>query len=174
MSKPITREEFAAVSVKTYEVLSGAAAPAFKGTNTFRDTSDAEVLKAYNLGITQGVSNTAFEPNTLINREQAATMLTRVYKKFALSGWTPNTDASYDSQFKSMFTRPTPFADDDKISDWAKDSVYFMNAKGLIMGIGNNMFAPKATTKSEEITGYAQATREQALLIAARMVKKMK
>ncbi len=114
MTKPITRAEFAAVCVKVYENLSGTAAiPAVN--NPFTDTNDVEVLKAYNVGITTGTSATTFDPNTLLNREQAATMLTRVFKKVSLAGWTMQTDA----QFTLEYTKPAPFADDAKISDWA-------------------------------------------------------
>ena len=45
------------------------------------DCNDHEVLKAFNVGLTVGTSSTTFSPNMLLNREQAATMLTRVYKK---------------------------------------------------------------------------------------------
>jgi hypothetical protein len=167
LTKPITRAEFAAVSVKLYENLSGkTATPATN--NSFTDTSDPEVLKAYNVGLTAGTSATTFSPNTLLNREQAATMLTRVYKAATLSGWTLATDAD----FPLDYTKPATFADDADISDFAKDSVYFMAANGIIAGTGNNMFSPKAVTDAQKAQGYAQATREQALVIAVRMVEK--
>jgi len=170
LTKPITRAEFAAVSVKVFESLTGTVAePA--AVNPFSDTKEAEVLKAYNVGVTNGISATTFEPNKLLNREQAATMLTRVYKKVAISGWTLDTDNDYAAQFKASFQQPFAFADDTAISGWAKDSVYFMAANGIINGVGDNKFAPKATTSAEQAAGYAQATREAALLIAVRMVK---
>lgn len=172
LTQPITRAEFAAVSVKVYESLTGTKAEPV-AVNPFTDTKDAEVLKAYNVGVTNGISATTFEPNTLLNREQAATMLARVYKKVALDGWTLETDGSYNAQFKGMFTQPAAFADDASISGWAKDSVYFMAANGIINGVGDNKFAPKATTPAEQAAGYAQATREAALLIATRMVKNL-
>ena len=169
LTKPITRAEFAAVSVKAYEALSGTAAiPAVN--NPFTDTKDVEVLKAYNLGVTTGVSADKFDPNTLLNREQAATMLTRVFKKVSLKGWTIETDAD----FPLPYTRQAPFADDNDISDWAKDSVYFMASRNIITGTGNNMFSPKAVTDEQKAQGYAQATREQALVIAVRMVENLK
>ncbi|MBO4331154.1 MAG: S-layer homology domain-containing protein [Oscillospiraceae bacterium] len=173
LTQPITRAEFAAVSVKVYEALTGTKAEPI-AENPFTDTSDAEVLKAYNVGVTNGISAATFEPDTLLNREQAATMLTRVYKKVALEGWTLETDGSFSEQFRGMFTQPEAFADDASISSWAKDSVYFMAAKEIIKGVGDNKFAPRATTSAEQAAGYAQATREQALLIATRMVKNLK
>jgi hypothetical protein len=169
LTKPITRAEFAAVSVKVYENLSGTAAiPAVN--NPFTDTRDAEVLKAYNVGITTGTGATTFDPAVLLNREQAATMLTRVFKKVSLAGWTMQTDA----EFTLEYTKPAAFADDAKISDWAKDSVYFMAANGIINGTGSGNFSPRATTTEEQAQNYASATREQALAIAVRMVENLK
>lgn len=169
LTQDITRAEFAAVSVKAYEAL--AATKALPATeNPFADCIDVEVLKAYNVGITGGVSATEFSPNTVLNREQAATMLTRVFKRVTKPGWTLATD----SQFKLDYVKPTLFADDKDISDWAKDSVYFMAANGIIAGVGDNKFAPKNVTTEEQATGYANATREQALIIAVRMVENLK
>ena len=49
-----------------------------------------------------------------------------------------------------------------------------MNAKGIINGVGDNKFAPKNTTPAEEAIAYANATREQAIIIATRMVNNLK
>ncbi len=169
LTKPITRAEFAAVSVKVFEALTYTKATPV-AVNPFTDTSDPEVLKAYNVGVTNGVSADKFAPTQLLNREQAATMLTRVYKKVNFSGWTLATDGN----FKLEYTKGAPFADDASISSWAKDSVYFMASHEIIKGMGENQFRPRATTSAQEAAGYAQATREQALLIATRMVNKLK
>jgi len=169
MRKPITRLEFAAISVKVYENL-GSTKVQPVTDNPFTDCNDTEVLKAYHLGVTNGTSATTFSPNQVLNREQAATMLTRVYKSVSMEGWTLETD----KQFSLEYDKPAPFADDELISSWAKDSVYFMNANKIINGVGENKFAPKNTTSAEEATFYANATREQALLIAARMVGNLK
>ena len=168
LTADITRAEFAAVAVKVYEALSGTAAIPIVN-NPFTDCNDVEVLKAYNIGAVNGTSATTYDPDALLNREQAATMLTRVFKKITLAGWTLATD----SQFTLPYTKPAAFADDKDISDWAKDSVYFMAANGIINGVGNNKFAPKNVTTEEQATGYANATREQALLIAVRMVENL-
>lgn len=169
LTQDITRAEFAAVAVKAYEALSGTAAIPIVN-NPFTDCNDVEVLKAYNIGAVNGTSATTFDPDELLNREQAATMLTRVFKRITLAGWTLATDG----QFSLTYTKPAAFADDADISAWAKDSVYFMAANGIINGVGNNKFAPKNVTTEEQATGYANATREQALLIAVRMVQNLK
>lgn len=169
LTSPATRAEFVAVSVKVYEALSGTKlVPA--ASNPFTDTSDAEVLKAYSAGITAGVGGGIFAPDTLLSREQAATMLTRVFKKASMPGWTLETD----SRFTLSYTKPAPFADDANISSWAKDSVYFMAANGILKGTGNNLFSPRPITAAEITANYASATREQVLLIAVRMVENLK
>lgn len=167
-TQDITRAEFAAVCVKTYEALSGVAAiPAVN--NPFADCNDVEVLKAYNIGAVNGMNATTYAPDALLTREQMATMLTRVFKRITLVGWTLATD----SQFTLSYTKPAPFADDADISGYAKDSVYFMAANGIIKGVGNNKFAPRNTTPEQEATGYALATREAALAVAVRMVENL-
>ena len=169
---PITRAEFAAVSVKVYEALSGLTAePAAE--NPFTDTADAEVLKALGVGITNGLSDTTFGPDAYLNREQAATMLSRVYKKVAFEGWTLATDGDYAEQFRALFTMPEAFADDADISSWARDSVYFMAYNGILKGMEGYTFQPRAVTPEQQASGYAQATREQAILIAVRLVQNL-
>jgi hypothetical protein len=170
LTAPITRAEFAAVSVKLYEALSGVKAESAPA-NPFTDTSDPEVLKAFNLGVTNGTAADKFDPDALINREQAAAMLTRVYKKLNLEGWTLASDGEYKEAFKALFTMPELFADDAEISSWARDSVYFMAANGIVNGVGDNCFAPKLVSSGEETLNFA--TREQALLMSVRTVKNL-
>ncbi len=78
------------------------------------------------------------------------------------------------SDWTEVFTVSEKVDDEIQASDWAKDSVYFMAANGIINGIGNNKFAPKNVTSADEANSYANATREQALLIAVRMVENLK
>ena len=172
LTQPITRAEFAAVSVKLFEAMSTiSAAPA--PADSFSDTTDPEVLKAYALGVTNGTDavKKTFTPDALISREQTATMLTRVYKKLMLSGWTLETDGDYAAEFKALFTAPAPFADDAEISGWAKDSVYFMAANDIVKGLGDNCFAPKLVQSGDTTLNYA--TREQALLMSVRTLKNL-
>ena len=147
LTKNITRKEFAHVAVRLYEKISGKKAEAEK-ENPFKDTKDAEVLKAYKVGITQGTSATTFEPDALITREQMATMMTRALQKAGV-------DTMVD------LNKVEKFADDSEMSSWAKDSVYFMSNKEIIKGIGENKFGVKGN-----------ATREQSLLISGRSATK--
>lgn len=147
MTKSITRSDFAAVAVKLYESLANqTVSPVWN--NPFADTNDVEVLKAYSLGIVNGTSLTTFEPNSLVTREQAAVMLTNVY---AVLG------------HKVPPVQTTNFADNNSVSAWARDAVAFMSSKGIVNGVGNNMFDPKGN-----------ASIEQALIISYRAMNAIK
>jgi len=168
LTQDITRAEFAAVTVKAYEVLTGTRAEPV-AENPFTDCEDPEVLKAYNVGITNGMEGTYYKPDRILSREQMATMLTRVYKRVTMPGWTLDTDG----KFPLSYTMPPKFADDASISTWAYDSVYFMAANKVINGVEDNKFAPKNGTPAEEAVGYANASREQAIVLALRIVENL-
>ena len=147
LTKNITRKEFAHTVVKMYEKITGQkAVPIAK--NPFTDTKDKEVLKAYNIGITNGTSDTTFSPDALITREQMATMMTRALTK-------AGKDTSRPESAKL-------FADDSEFSEYAKDSIYYMSSIEIIKGVGENKFNAKGN-----------ASREQALAISIRCVKKV-
>ena len=55
------------------------------------------------------------------------------------------------------------FSDDGSIGAYAKDYVYFLNARGVIDGVGDGSFAP-----------LGNITREAALKIAVVMAEKLK
>lgn len=164
MTKPITRAEFCALSVKLYEAMSGKTAVPV-AANPFTDTTDPEILKAVNIGITNGTAKDKFSPDALITREQAATMLTRAYKATFWEGWTLETDATYTANTLDT-SGVNKFSDDDQISEYAKPSVYFMVKNRIIDGVGNNMFAPKANPSASSAVNYGLATREAAVKIA--------
>ncbi len=144
MSGPITREEFAEVAVKLYEQYTGRNAEPAPGS-TFTDTTNPEILKAYQLGIVNGIGNNEFAPQVLINREQMAAMLYR-----AVEAIRPDADTS-------IAGAPT-FSDEKEIAPYFVTNVKFMAKNGFINGVGNNLFAPRATS-----------TREQAVIVAVRV-----
>ena len=49
-----------------------------------------------------------------------------------------------------------------------------MVEKKIILGIGDNKFAPRNTTANEEAIKYANSTREQALLMSVRAYEAIK
>ncbi len=167
LTQDITRAEFCAVAVQLCEEMGGTELNAAKIDSPFTDTSSDPVKKAFVLGITNGISEKIFAPYQLISREQLATMLTRVYKALNLPGWT----LEKDSQFVLDFYGITPFEDDEYISDYAKPSVYFMVKNDVIKGTSETTFSPKNVTTYQEAVGYANASREQAIIMAVRMFR---
>ncbi len=157
MTKPITREEFAELTVKLYERTTGKAALE-ASTNPFVDTKNPEILKAFNLGITTGTSATTFTPKNQINREQVASMLSR-----AIRIMVPGADFSTAGA-------PT-FTDEKNISSWAIEHVKYMSKLEIIKGT-DGKFMPKAVTSAEIASGYANTTREQAIAMSLRTFNK--
>lgn len=147
-TKPITREEFAELAVRLYEVytsLKAEPAPA----NTFSDCTNPEVLKAFNLRVVNGVGNGQFKPKALTKRQEIAAMLNRAIKVFA-----PTADFS---------TAGAPsFTDEKSVASYFVENVKFMSKKGIITG-SNGKFDPLGT-----------CTREQAVLMAVRSYEKYK
>jgi hypothetical protein len=159
MTKPITREEFCELSVLLYEKATTKTAEA-ASANPFTDTSNPQILKAYQLGITTGISATTFAPEKLINREQCAAMLFRAIKAIA-----PGGDYS--------ITGVKDFPDQKSISAYAVDATKYMSNIGIIKGDTAGNFMPKATTSVQEANGYGMATREAAILMSVRTYETM-
>lgn len=154
LTKPINREEFAELAVLLYEKTSGKESIAVS-PNPFTDTSNPEILKAYNLGITNGTSDTTFTPKKLINREECSAMLYRALKAI-------NPQGVYSIEGIQ------DFPDQKYISGWAVEATKYMSKIGIIKGDAQGNFMPKATTTTQEATGYGMATREQAILMSVR------
>jgi hypothetical protein len=136
MSNPITREEFCELSVLLYEKTTGTQALP-SSHNPFTDTANPQILKAYQLGITGGTSETTFSPNLLINREQCAAMLYRVIKAIKPNG-------SFDT------AGAKDFPDQQYISSWAVPATKYMSKIGIITGDSSGNFMPKAVTTAQE------------------------
>lgn len=142
----ITRAEFAALSVKLYEAMSGEEAPA-PGGSPFSDTDDPVVIQANALGIVDGKGDGKFAPDDLVTRQEAALMLSRVYTR--LGGGIPKVEA-------------TTFADNNKVASWAMDAVAFMSDNKIVNGKGDNKFDP-----------LGSASIQEAMVIALRMLENL-
>lgn len=160
MTKPITREEFCELAVLLYEKTTGKSAEAVS-PNPFTDTKNAQILKAYKIGITSGTSTTTFSPKVLINREQCAAMMFRAIKAIKPDG---------DYSIAGI----KDFPDQKFISTWAVDATKYMSKMGIITGDAQGNFMPKATTSVQEAAGYGMATREQAIALTVRTYEKIK
>ena len=147
LREPITRQEFSSTAVLLYEHFTGFAIPNYEGQNPFSDTDNEDVLKAYSLGIVNGMGDGSFAPEESLTRQQASAMLGRVYEL-----------AAQGALFGGAFLPQSEdsFSDQGQIADYAGSYIGFFVGRGIIHGMGDGSFAPNGTM-----------TREQALKIAA-------
>ncbi len=177
LTEVITREKFTAIAVYLYKSLSGDYIN-FDDTDIFytpftdcyyRKSDYIDYISiAYDLGLILGVSNTEFAPDSAISRQDLCVMLGRVVKKCMYDGWSIKNDSKYS--FDTSGTRL--FDDDDDISDYAKESVYYMAKNDIVLGVDNTHFAPQNITDWQKANGYATSTKEQAIAISLRCCKK--
>ena len=104
--------------------------------NPFSDTKNKSVVSLYNLGIIQGKSESEFKPYDFITREEFAKILMSVFK------YTVNDKEETKAEFD--------FADENEISDWAKESVKSCADLGLFRGDEKGNFNPKDNISKEE------------------------
>ncbi|MBR5517910.1 MAG: S-layer homology domain-containing protein [Clostridia bacterium] len=120
----VTREQFLKMLFEAADV------QVDEAENTFTDVADAwyksYVLKAKNFGIVNGISDTEFGIGSNITRQDMAVMITRMFEAKNLE----ISDAAAED-----------FSDADIVSDYAKKSVNFMKAIGLIEGY-DNLYRP--------------------------------
>ena len=134
--KAITREEFCEIVVKLYEASSGKIALPIE-PNPFTDTNNPEILKAYRLGIVNGISTDMFAPDKNITRQEICVMLLRELKAV-------NPGQDYTA------SGIEPFADQNQIATWAIDAVKYMNQENIMKGVGANNINPLGNTTREQ------------------------
>jgi len=126
----ITREEFCEMVINMLP-----ANLESKREAAFNDCSNDAVNYAYAVGVVNGMSDSVFAPNAKATREEMAAMLYRAYKLIAP---------------EAAPTAVGKYPDKAKISDWAVDSVNFMNENGVMLGDDNGNIMPKKNTSREE------------------------
>lgn len=139
MTQPITREEFASLSVVLYEYISGRKAE--KTSSFFTDCNSSDVLKAYSLGIVNGESRSIFNPSGHLLREQAAAMMGRTMEAVSDGHAGDGSELDTDGAIE--------FADDGYISAYAQNYVAYMSARGVINGVGGGRFDPQGVMTRE-------------------------
>lgn len=148
-TKPISRLQFCSVAVRLAEELTGKSiTPA--AANTFTDTNNAYVLKAYAAGITTDTSTSAFSPNDTLTRQQMAAFLYRTLRYVE-----KNSGYSYTSYTSKLAS----YTDNAQVQGWAKESMAFMNALDLVKG-----------TTATTLNPNGKCTIEQAVAVAERSV----
>ena len=133
-ARNVNREEMITMLVKAYGV-SVDGAP----ENVFGDVPSGAwfapfVSAAYAKGYVAGTGDGTFGAGSTITRQDAAVMAYNIAKANG-TVFTPTKDM---------------FPDDKDISDYAKDAVYALKAKGIVNGMGDGSFAPKASCTRAE------------------------
>ena len=144
----MTRDEFTALMVGVYEYAKGSYA--LQNSSPFTDIGDSifaeQISKGYELGLISGVAVDAFDPYGTLTREQCAKIIG------STAGLINGNDIISEAQL--------PFLDALSISDWALLYVKYAFENELMNGTGEN-FEPQGLL-----------TREQAMVIAERMIEK--
>ena len=116
-----------------------AGTPSVKGmSHPFTDVGDGyyaadAITWAYNAGVTAGTSNTTFEPELAINREQIVSMIYRFVKADKPSG-------------------TLSFKDSADISSWAVDAVLWASQNKVVSGYPDGTFLPQNNATRAEVT----------------------
>ena len=131
--KALTRAELAAFITRAF----GATRKA--DISMLTDVSETDwfyepVAEAYQMGALTGTSDTTFDPNAYITREQVFLVLARI---LCISG----TD-------EKALTR---FTDASDISSWAKNGIIGLASKGYVNGYPNGSFRPKDNISRAEL-----------------------
>ncbi len=118
-----------------------AGCPAAESESAFTDlTADwyrASVAWGAETGVVKGLSDTEFGPNYPVTREQMCVLLCRFAEYLGLNIGSAGSVA---------------FSDAGDISAWAMDAIGVCAGNGLILGVGDNRFAPKDTAKRMEVS----------------------
>ncbi|MBN2795824.1 MAG: S-layer homology domain-containing protein [Clostridia bacterium] len=153
MQQPITREEFAELTVWLYAKAKNMNRNDLVQWNPFSDTDNEMVAKAFNIGIVSGtgydqLDRRVFSPKNKVTRQEMAVMIVKELRLLGI-------DVTPKYTLK--------FADDSSIASWAYDAVAYASESGIISGVGDNKVAPTAN-----------ATREQAMTIINKIALKYK
>ena len=114
------------------------------------------VIWAKDSGVVMGVSDTRFDPNGKITREQLATMLYRY--------------ADSKNVYVGDRADLSGFSDSGKISSWAKDPVEWAVAAGLIAGVTATTISPGTYATREQFATILQRFDEKCTITYAEPV----
>ena len=134
LTTSMTRLEMCHMAVNAFEKLTGSSLYPAK-LDHFSDTRDADVCVAYELGIVGGFPDGTFRPKNPITRQEFAKVTGNLLD---ILGW------SEDAQTLSVF------ADEGKLSNWAKPAAADMVRLGIVTGDNNNKLNPGKAVSYEQ------------------------
>lgn len=144
----ITREEFCVTLVNLYEYISETQAQ-LPTENPFTDTEDSDVLKAYQLGITQGFGDGLFKPDEELNVEQKAVML---YNTLLLLDPSIDNDVAQANEGSHF-----DYNDAESISAWAKEAIDYLYQHGILKDDKDENINPADTVSVDDANLHAQS-----------------
>lgn len=127
----ITRAEFIKILIDAYKLEDENYVSSFNDvqkTDKFYDWYYNSVATAQALGLVAGDENGNFNPNAYITRQDMAVILNKMYEKQGIEG--TGAAASY--------------VDAAEITEYARESVDAVSELGVMTGVGDNRFDPKA------------------------------
>lgn len=137
-NRQVTRAEFTAMLVRALRL------PASGGQRQFADVSPdawyaAPIMAAVKQGIIDGKSESQFDPNVTISREEMSVMLMRAY--MLVHG---------EDKGVQMDTTLSQFLDEADIEEWALPAVRLAASLQLLQGRAQDQFAPKENATRAE------------------------
>ena len=137
----VTRAEFVTILLRSAGIKTDVTFEEKFGDVKKGDWYAAAIYKAYALGIVNGVDESSFAPDSEITREEMSAMVYRLYSD------------------KLKKNDGISFTDADSFADWSKTAIDALASSGIILGMDNGAFEPKA-----------MLTRAMAAQIAARLI----
>jgi len=129
----ITRAEFSTLIVRMLNL------PMNESESQFADVTDkwyeSYITTAQAFGIVKGVSETNFEPERVVSRQEMAAIIIRTLKKYK--------DVTVTEEDLKQIAE---FSDSEDISGWAFQDVYTARKLELMIGRNGNKFAPQSPT----------------------------
>lgn len=95
----------------------------------FSDTDNSRVNTLYHAGLVNGVGDGLFSPDQYVTRETAAVIANRIAEYLGLER---------DPQWETYV-----YADDERISDWAREDIYKLQSIQIMIGKEYQLFDPK-------------------------------
>ena len=148
-TRPITRRDYARVALNfvselqfnyhvggTFFTEAYCQAKSLKPSAPFADAPEEELTQARSIGLIQGRSETEYDPDSGITRQEAALILHRAYSRYA--------------DPEALEAAPAAYADGEKIAAWAREGVDFVTAAGVMQGVGEGYFDPLGSYTVEQ------------------------
>ena len=155
LKQDITRGEMCTLAVQAFEKATGNSIDP-ESTTYFSDTSDPDILKAYEYGIVSGYPDGTFRPNQAITRQEFFKLLENFCYSAAFKP-ALSVDANALGQFK----------DASSLSNWAKESAQFCVTYSYVNGT-------KDSSGNVVLDPTGNASRQEAMTMFLRAFKRVK